>query len=144
MNHELTSSGSVLIQTNAARVWDVLTKPEMIKEYLFGTNTTTDWQVGSNILFEGDYQGTKYQDKGVVRENIPYRKISYSYWSAFFGTEDKPENYSLVTYDVEPAGDAQTQLTWTMKGFTTEEGQQHSQNGMEAFLNKIKEIAERQ
>lgn len=56
--------------------------------------------------------------------------------------EDKPENYSLVTYTLKPNGNG-TLFTWTQKGYGSEEGYQHSLGGMKDFLTQIKEIMER-
>src|SRR5580698_757285 len=101
MNHDLQVSESVIVNVGASRMWDVLTNPEIIKEYLFGTETITDWKVGSEIIFQGVYGENKeysYRDRGVIREFVPHQLISYTYWSGFSGLEDKPENYSLVTY----------------------------------------------
>ena len=69
--------------------------------------------------------------------------MSYAYWSAFTGLEDKPENYSTVTYDLESKDGKHTTFTWSQSGFANEDGQKHSQSGMTAFLKQIKEIAER-
>ena len=103
----------------------------------------TDWKVGSEIVFQGEYEGHKYRDKGVILENIPNKLISYSYWSGFSGLEDKPENYAVVTYNLTKKENTQTKLTWTQKGYANEEGYKHSESGMETFLEKIKEIVER-
>ncbi len=34
-----------------------MTNPEKIKIYLFGTETGTDWKIGSSIIFKGEYDG---------------------------------------------------------------------------------------
>ncbi|MHB1685843.1 MAG: SRPBCC family protein [Ignavibacteriaceae bacterium] len=142
MNHDLTVSKSVDINAEPSKVWNALTNPEIIKEYLFGTETVTDWKVGSEIIFQGEYDGHKYKDKGVVRENILNELLSYSYWSGFSGLEDKPENYSLVTYGLTHNNNI-TKLTWTQKCYANEEGHKHSESGMDDFLKRIKEIVER-
>ena len=92
MNHNLIVSKSVDINAEPSTVWNALTNPDIIKEYLFGTETITDWKVGSEIIFQGEYKGHKYKDRGVVRENSLNKLLSYSYWSGFSGLEDKPEN----------------------------------------------------
>ncbi len=143
MNLDLVVSGSIVINADLARVWDVLTNPVLIKEYLFGTETITDWKVGNGIIFQGEWEGHTYKDKGVVRENMLHKRISYSYWSSFYGTEDKPENYSLVIYELSAVDATHTNFTWTNKGFLNEERQKHSQDGMQAFMEQIKTIAER-
>ncbi|MDB5112121.1 MAG: hypothetical protein JWR67_3235, partial [Mucilaginibacter sp.] len=140
MNYDLTATETIEVNAPAEKVWQVLTTPELIKEYLFGTNTITDWKPGSEIIFQGEYEGKQYRDKGIILENELNRKISYSYWSGFSGLEDKPENYSTVTYTLEPVENGKTKFTWTQKGFSNEKGQQHSQSGMKAFLEQIKGI----
>lgn len=142
MLHDLTVSTSIEINAPIEHVWKTMTDPELIKLYLFGTETITDWKVGSNIIFQGEYNGTSYKDKGIVKENIAREKLSYRYWSAFTGLEDVPENYSLVTYLLEKLNDEKTQLTWEQTGFANNEGYQHSKNGMGDFMKKIKEVAE--
>ncbi|MCK9211708.1 MAG: SRPBCC domain-containing protein [Ignavibacteriaceae bacterium] len=141
MRHDLIVSESIEINATPEKVWEALTNPEIIKQYLFGTETITDWKVGSEIIFQGEYKGLKYCDKGMVRENILHQLLSYSYWSGFSGLEDKLENYSLVTYTLSKNNNS-TKLTWAQKGFATEEGYQHSKSGMETFLQQIKEIIE--
>ncbi len=143
MRHDLKVTGVVDINVPAARVWDVMTKPSIIKEYLFGTETVTDWKVGSEIIFQGEYGETSYRDKGVILENEPGALISYSYWSGFSGLEDKPENYNKVTYTITPKGANVTELQWIQEGFANEEGYNHSVNGMPQFMDQIKGIAER-
>ena len=143
MRHDLEVSHTVEVNVPVSRMWEVLTQPEIIKEYLFGTETVTDWKPGSEIIFQGDYQGHKYRDHGVIQENILNKKISYTYWTGFSGLEDKPENCSLITYKLVATGDNKTEFTWTQQGFANEDGYKHSQTGMKDFLGEIKEIAER-
>jgi len=143
MNHNLVVSKSIEIKAGPSKIWNVLTKPEIIKEYLFGTETVTDWKVGSPIIFQGEYKNQKYRDKGVIMENILNKTISYTYWSGFTGLEDKPENYSLVTYKLRVINESTTELSWIQKGFANEDAYKHSESGMQAFLESIKAIAER-
>lgn len=143
MNLDLQVSESIVINADLAKVWNVLTNTEIIKEYLFGTETVTDWKVGSEIAFQGEYNGQKYRDKGVIKENNFQKRIAYTYWSGFSGLEDIPENYGMVIYDLEPVDATHTKFTWTQKGYPDEQRQAHSQSGMAAFLKQIKGIAER-
>jgi len=146
MNKDLVVSQSIDVNASLVKVWDALTNPEIIKEYLFGTETVTDWKVGSEIIFQGTYGDNNehsYRDKGVILENEPEKKLSYSYWSGFTGLEDKPENYATVTYTIDKKSDDVVTFTWEQKGFASEEGYQHSLTGMPAFLEQIKSIIER-
>jgi hypothetical protein len=36
-----------------------------------GTNVSIDWKEGSAISYEGDYNGKKYHDKGVIKKIEP-------------------------------------------------------------------------
>ena len=143
MNPDLLVSKSVLINAGLDKVWNALTTPSIIKEYLFGTETITDWKVGSEIVFQGEYEGQTYRDHGVIVENIPRAKLSYSYWSGFSGLEDKPENYSTITYLLADKGNNQTEFTWVQKGYASDEAYQHSKGGMDEFMEGIKTIMER-
>ncbi len=69
--------------------------------------------------------------------------LKYDYWSGFSGLEDKPENYSLVTYKIEKLDDNSLDFTWYQQGFSSEEGQKHTQQGLRMMLEKIKELAEK-
>ena len=143
MNHNLSVSESVIINADVKKVWDALTNPTKIKDYLYGTETVTDWKVGSPIIFQGEYQGHKYKDHGIIVENKTNELLSYSYWSGFTGLEDKPENYSTVTYTLKVIDSNSTGFTWTQKGFKDETGYNHSKSGMTEFLKSVKTVAER-
>lgn len=143
MRHDLSNVKSILIQAEPAKVWRCVTNPETIATFLFGTQTITDWKVGSAIIFKGEYKGQSYSDHGVILENIPLKKLSYSYWTAFSGLEDKPENYSVVTYTLVEKEQGITEFSWRQKGFANEDGLRHSQQGLPILLEQIKAIAER-
>lgn len=143
MRHDLIVSRSIDIKASPSVVWNALTDPSIIKEYLFGTETITDWKEGSGITFQGEYQGQMYRDKGIVQENVTNEILSYLYWSGFSGLPDQPENYSLVTYLLQPLEPGITRFTWTTKGFANEESFKHSDAGMSELLEKMKEIIER-
>jgi uncharacterized protein YndB with AHSA1/START domain len=144
MNHDLIVSESLQINVSKERMWDVLTNPIIIKEYLYGTETITDWKEGSTIVFQGEYRGHKYKDKGIVESIVLHKKISYWYWSGFSGTEDLKENYSLVSYCIDEVSEGEIRFSWTQKGFSTIEGFEHTQKGMETLLNAIKLTAEKE
>lgn len=143
MNKNLKVSESIIINATPKRVWQVITEPELIKNFLFGTETLTDWNVGSNIVFQGEYEGHTYKDKGMVLINTPLKELSYSYWTGFSGLEDKPENYAEIIYSLDKLGEKQVEFTWTQHGYASEENRKHSQDSMTGLLRKIKEIAEK-
>ena len=141
INKSLEVDKSIIINASKSKIWKTLTDPSLIKEYLYGTETITDWKVGSDLIFQGDWQGQPYKDKGNIMEITPEKILSYDYWSGFSGLEDVPENYSLVTYTIEDEGEM-VRLRVKQTGFGSEENQSHSEAGWTQVLEKIKEIAE--
>lgn len=78
MNKNLIASSNISINSTPQKIWNVLTNPKKVKIYLYGTKIKTDWKIGSPISFEGEYQGKKYQDKGIIIDNQPLQTITYS------------------------------------------------------------------
>lgn len=142
MNKNLRVSKSIEISSSAEEVWDALTNPAKIRVYLFGTETITDWKVGSPIVFQGEYEGHKYKDKGNVLENKPNKLLKYDYWSGFSGLGDSPENYSIITYEIEDSSNGLVLFRWAQEGFANEEGQEHSEKGLYGMLEQIKQLVE--
>ena len=141
MTPQLTATSSIIIKASPAKVWHALTDPETIKTYLFGTTTVTDWKVGSPIYFRGEWEGKSYEDKGVILEIIPENILKYSYWSSMSGTEDKPENFQVVSYLVKP-NSGQTELTIIQEGSKSEEAKNHSEQNWKTIMDSIKTIME--
>ncbi len=106
MNETRIAKASILINAPAAKVWDALTQPDLIKQYLFGTEVTTDWKVGSPITYRGVWQGKPYEDKGKVLEVEPGRRIVSTFWSSLSGVPDQPEYYKTVQYELSNQGSA--------------------------------------
>lgn len=142
MDQSLIAQSKIQINATVEKIWEVMTKPEKIKIYLFGTKVQTDWKEGSPIIFQGTYQGQQYTDKGNVIENSPNKLLKYNYWSSFSGLEDQPENYAVVSYKIVPLGDHSTEFTWHQQGFSNEEGKCHTEEALKTMLEQIKKLAE--
>jgi uncharacterized protein YndB with AHSA1/START domain len=99
-----TAQVSRTISAPADKVWKSLTTPKTMKRYFFGADIETDWHVGHPIRFRGDYKGKPYEDKGEIQNFEPQKQLSFSHWSELSGEPDAPENYHLVTFDLEPQG----------------------------------------
>jgi uncharacterized protein YndB with AHSA1/START domain len=135
--------GQVRVNINApvSKVWDALTKPEIIKQYLFGTDTITDWKVGNPITFTGEWEGKTYKDKGTILGFEKNRLIKYSYWSSMSGIEDKPENYAIVTYELSGV-DRDVDLTITQENIPDEKMKEHSEENWKKVMNGLKNVVE--
>lgn len=141
MNQDLKISGSIVIDASAAKVWDVLTNPEKIKMYI-GSQTITDWKVGSAIAWRGEAHGRKYEDKGKVLANQQESLLKFEYWSSVGGTEDKPENYSIITYTLNKLDDSKTSFTYTRERIPSEQEYQMFEYYLQPMLEGIKALAE--
>ena len=110
---------TVTIHAPRATVWDALTNPAKVKQYLHGTDLSTDWQAGSPIRWQGEWQGQSYVDKGTVLAVEPPRLLRYTHWSSMGGSEDTPEHYHTVTYELAEEGGT-TRLTLTQDNNATQ------------------------
>ena len=112
MNETHIAKSSVTINAPRSRVWEALTQPDLIKQYLFGTEVSTDWKVGSPITYKGVWEGKAYEDKGQILQVEPEKRLVSTFWSALSGLPDRPENYQTVEYALSDEGGG-TRLTLT-------------------------------
>ena len=110
MKNTFISTASTLVNAPASKVWDALTNPDMIRQYLLGTQVTSDWQVGSPIVYRGEWQGRAYEDKGQVLQAEPGKRLVTTFWSSMAGLEDIPENYKTIIYELTPQGGGEPAL----------------------------------
>ncbi len=141
MQKDLTIKKTFEIHAQSSDVWDAITNPNKVKIYFFGTTVKSDWQVGSPIIFSGEWEGKSYEDKGTILAIENEKFLQYNYWSGFSGLEDKEENYSLVTYQLEQNG-KNTIVSVTQQGFASEQAQAHAEGGWQMVLEGMKKLVE--
>ena len=141
MKNDLIAETSVTIDAEASEVWEAITNPAKVKKYLMGTNVVTDWKEGSPIAYEGEYNGKKYKDKGVIKKVEPGKLLQSTYWSSMGGKEDKPENYNLVTYKLATK-DGKTVVTLSQDNIHSEKEKDHATDNWKGVLKKLKEVVE--
>lgn len=112
-----TARVSKTIAAPADAIWATLTSRSALKSFFFGADVDTDWQVGHPIRFQGTFKGKDYEDKGEIQRFEPARHLSFSHWSAMSGLADAPENYHLVSFDLEPRGSS-TEVTLTQSNLS--------------------------
>ena len=134
---------SVTIDAPRAKVWDALTNPLKVKQYMHGTTMSTDWKVGSPITWTGEWQGQSYEDKGTVLAVEPEQLLKTTHWSPMGGSQDEPENYHTVTYELAEQG-GKTILALTQdNNATQEEADKMAENNWGPMLQGLKETAEK-
>src|SRR2546426_10841118 len=75
----LIAKASTSIAAPAAKVWDALVNPQMIKQYIFGATVVSDWREGGPITRQGEWKGKPYEDKGRIRQTEPRQPLPYSH-----------------------------------------------------------------
>jgi uncharacterized protein YndB with AHSA1/START domain len=141
MDKSLILEKTVVIESSADKLWFALTDRETIKKYFFGTEAISDWRVGSSLIFQGEFEGKTYQDKGNILEAEPGKLLKYNYWTGWSGLADEPENYSIVTYSLSSSGN-QTTVKLRQEGFANKEAYEHAQGGWDAVLGNLKKLLE--
>jgi uncharacterized protein YndB with AHSA1/START domain len=142
MKQSFVAKSSITIHADAPKVWDALTNPLLIKQYLFGTEAISDWKEGSSITYRGVWEGKSYDDKGVIKKVEPKKLLVTTYWSSFSGLPDLPENYNTVTYALNET-DGQTALTITQDNIATQESADHSKKNWNSVLETLKTLLEK-
>jgi uncharacterized protein YndB with AHSA1/START domain len=142
MKNTLIAKAHITISAPIAKAWDALVNPEMIRQYLFGTNTVSDWKEGSSIVWKGEWEGKPYEDKGVILKLKPERILQYSHFSPLSGQPDVPENYHTVTIELSSEGTG-TLLTLSQDNNSTEEEREHSEKLWGMMLTGLKKVLEK-
>jgi uncharacterized protein YndB with AHSA1/START domain len=141
MDNKLIAKATTTINASASRVWEALTNPKLIKQYLFGAEVISDWKEGSPIIYKGIYEGKSYEDKGSVLKVEPEKLLLITHWSPLSGSPDTPENYHKVSYEL--AGEnGNTQLTITQDNNSSEEEQEQNAKFWKMVLDGMKKLLE--
>jgi uncharacterized protein YndB with AHSA1/START domain len=140
-NNNLIAEASITINAPIGKVWDALTNPEKIKQYMFGTNVNSDWKEGSSITWKGEWQGKTYEDKGVIVRIDRERTLQYTHFSPLSGQPDVPDNYHNVTITLSAEGKA-TNVSLSQDHNLDEQAREHSEQNWKMMLSSLKTLLE--
>ena len=129
------------IDADPGTVWAALTDPDRIERWMVGTRVSTDWREGSPITWRGELNGTAYEDKGEILVVDEPRRLSMTHYSPLLGTEDVPESYHTVTYDLTAEGD-RTVVELNQDGNESAEQAQQFSATWQAMLEALEREAE--
>ena len=135
---------TIQINASPAKVWEALTKPELMRQWMVESGTeieiVTDWNVGSPIVIRGNLHRVNFENKGRVLQFDPARTLQYTHLSSLSGLPDQPQSYSVVTFQLAATED-QTRLTLTLHNFPTEAIYKHLvfywNVALESFRKKV-------
>jgi uncharacterized protein YndB with AHSA1/START domain len=136
---------TININAPTSKVWTTLTYPDLITQWISDEGTitvTSDWKVGSPILYGGTWNGYEHKDKGTILKFEPESVFQYNYWSKISQLPDIPENYLVIEFTLSSNG-THTLLTLTQHNFATETIYAHWNFYWMVALDKIRKLAEK-
>jgi uncharacterized protein YndB with AHSA1/START domain len=138
---DLSLTSSITIDAPIEEVWRAVTTPALIKQWFFGVDTETDWNVGSPLVHRGEYRGKPYEDKGEILQFDPPKQLVHTHWSDLSGKPDSPEHYQEVSWALAQRNGA-TELTITERNLPSEEAKAVSEESWRAVLENLKNVLE--
>lgn len=142
MEATLQSESTIRIHAPRDKVWEAITRPEIVKRYFFDADLKADWRVGGEVVYRGFWDGDAFEDVAEISE----------YEEGYSVTMDFHEKYGRVTYTLVDQSEPRI-LNLSMHEFTTEvtviqsgmgtqeEVKQTHENWMET-LKRMKQILE--
>ncbi|PSL24201.1 SRPBCC domain-containing protein [Dyadobacter jiangsuensis] len=141
MNRKQLATTTISIHASPSAVWKALVEPELVKKYFHGTEMRSDFEIGSPITFEGEWQGQHYVDKGEILRITPERELSYSFWSPLSGTEDFEDNYTHVTFHLSDYHE-NTTLVVTQDNLEDDDAVVKAEGNWLHVLHELKKVVE--
>ena len=141
MSQNLIAKASTTVNAPKSKVWKALIDPAALKQYMFGSDISSEWRVGSPVTWKGEWKGRAYEDKGTILAFEPERRLRYSHFSPLAGKPDVPENYHNVTIELSEAG-AGTGVTLSQDRNESEDERAHSEQNWKMMLEGLKKYVE--
>jgi uncharacterized protein YndB with AHSA1/START domain len=140
---------TIVIAAPLQRVWDTLTKGEETRKYMFGCETISDWNVGSELNWKGTHEGQEMIFvTGIIKEISPLNKLVYTTFDPFSSMENILENHLDVTYQLEEVPEGvlftvtQGDYDSVAEGARRYEEAYNNGLGWSPILTEIKKVAE--
>ena len=141
MTPGLTINKTINIAAGKSKVWEALTNPKFIKQYLPGADVKSDWKVGSKIIYSGIFNGIKFKDEGEINILDFEKQFQYSYWSANHGTVNIPKNHVIISYTIT-ATNGGTKLELTQSNYKSKEVAEEMNPIWDLILGNLKKLVE--
>ena len=123
-------------------IWDAWTNPDEAARWWHPRGLTTpretvsiDARVGGTYAYTmvNEATGDEYPTGGVYREVQPFERLVFTW-----GSPDDPDESSVVTVTIEPAGE-RTRMTFDLRGFDGTPGDGSFYDGWESALDVFAE-----
>ncbi len=140
-----TTTSQIAINAPAEKVWDILTKPELVRLWQYGSELITTWEPGTRIHFRSEWEGQVFEQWGTVLEFAPTKLLKYSLFAPRPDLADSPENYFFMSYALNEAGGSTTlTITQADPRHGTGDGGSDAAAEENSVLKTLKELAEAQ
>lgn len=145
MNKTMIIKEEIDFNFSKKQVWNLLTNPEITKQYMYGCEVLSEWKVGSPIIWKGITEdGTEViYVKGEIIEIEKEKKVTFTMFDPNKGMEDKLENYVNLTYELQKLKNG-TKLILTQGDFSKAENgkdrYEESSKGWEMVLPIMKKV----
>ncbi|MGB3527399.1 MAG: SRPBCC domain-containing protein [Flavobacteriales bacterium] len=130
------------IAASPERIWRALTNPQDVKQYMMGAELETDWQVGSPVVWRGEYKGKQFEDRGTVLRYDKPEHLAYTHFSPSSGEEDKEEQHREIHIRLSKAGD-KTRLILTQDNNLSPEAKEESEANWKVMMKGLRRLAEK-
>jgi len=139
-----TVNKTITIDAPASKVWDTLTNPELMKQWMAETDIDilTDWKVGHPFVIRGNLHGINFENTGIVLQFEPEKVLQYSHLSSLSRLPTSPESFSVIEFRLAPI-EHQTTLTLTLSHFPTESIYKHLAFYWNVTLEVLKRLIEK-
>jgi len=141
MPENLPAEADVTIKGSLSQVWDALTNPDKIRQYMFGATVESDWKVGSPIVWKGEWKGKPFEDKGRILEIQQGKRLRYSHFSPLSGAPDRPESYHTVTIQLD-GPDGAIHVDLSQDNNPSEKARDESRRNWSMMLDGLKKAVE--
>ena len=132
---------TVIINASTDKVWNTITKPELVKLWQYGSDLLTTWEIGAEIKFRTEWENKVFEQWGKVLEVIPYQLVRYSLFAPRPDLEDKPENYFIMNY-ILTTEDSRTKLEIVQEDNRPNAKQEEPKGEEHPVLQSLKKVAE--
>jgi uncharacterized protein YndB with AHSA1/START domain len=137
-----TSNSTVKILAPAEKVWLALTRPDLVKQWQYGSDLLTTWEVGKPIVFRNEWNGQVFEQKGTVMEFSPPSRVKYSLFVPRPDLRDIPEHHFFMIYELSES-DGTTSLSVRQEDpRPPEPGETSGGEGGPDVLSTLKELVE--
>jgi len=136
-----TNISTIVLDAHKQKIWDALTKPELVKLWQYGSALHTNWAIGDKIEFVAEWNGQVFKQWGTVLEFKPTQRLAYNLFAPRPELEDKPENYFIMKYNLTELN-GKTKLEIIQEDNRPNSVQEEPQGEENPILQELKKVIE--